>query len=725
MKKIISTAIIVLILLSSIFAYTICTANDITVTLDGNAISFDVPPQIIDGRTFVPLRKIFEEIGALVKWDDETQTVTARKSSKTITFTINSNEMTIDKGKTDELGNAILETVTLDVPAQMIDDRTLVPVRAISESFGLAVNWDGENSLVSIESNSAEDDSWKANTKTINLSDLSENQLIITEGGDYTLSGTLSGSITVNSEEKVKLRLAGAAITSDAGPCIYFENADKAYITIEDGTENLLTAVSCDSGAVYAKDNLEIKGNGTLDIVSEAGHGIKASDNLTIESGNISITAHDDGIHINDTFKMTDGNITIEAVGDGIDSESIVNISGGTIDITTTLAPANADKLNNTNTTQGFRNPFEEISTEFESSSKGIKADWMMVVSNGDITVNSTDHAVHCASDIEITGGGFTLNSKYGKGISGHGNVTVDGKDTVIDVQNSTEGLESKNVITINNGTIRIIASDDGINGGGTQGVDLGMTGGDDGRLDEKGNRNRQPRENNGEMSEDRPPKFDGKNPFENGDMTPPSDFAPPENMNFGNVQPRENMNFKQGGMGGKNLKDVLIINGGGIEIKAGDDCLDANGNMVLNGGTIKASEPSGAITGATGVFDPDGTITINKDVTLIAAAGSGSAPNLDLSQNTVTLYMENTHNAGDTITLKNSAGITLAEYSPAGNYRAVWIALPDLEVGESYTVTAGNETHTFTAEENTVIGTAQSSFGAFGGFGRGQNRPR
>lgn len=725
MKKIISTAIIVLILLSSIFAYTICTAKDITVTLDGNVISFDVQPQMIDGRTFVPLRKIFEEIGALVKWDDETQTVTARKSSKTITLTINSNEMTVDKGKTDELGNAILETVTLDVPAQMIDDRTLVPVRAISESFGLTVDWDGENSLVSIESNSAEDDSWKANTKTINLSDLSENQLIITEGGDYTLSGTLSGSITVNSEEKVKLRLAGAAITSDAEPCIYFENADKAYITIEDGTENLLTAVSCDSGAVYSKDNLEIKGNGTLDIVSEAGHGIKASDNLTIESGNISITAHDDGIHINDTFKMADGNVTIEAVGDGIDSESIVNISGGTINITTTLEPTNADALNNTNTTQGFRNPFEETSAEFESSSKGIKADWMMVVSNGDITVNSTDHAVHCASDIEITGGEFTLNSKYGKGVSGHGNVTVDGKDTVIDVQNSTEGLESKNVITINNGTIRIIASDDGINGGGTQGMDLDMTGGDDGRLDEKGNRNRQPRENDGEMSEDRPTKYDGKNPFENGDMTPPSDFTPPENMNFGNMQPRENMNFKQGGMGGKNLKDVLIINGGDIEIKAGDDCLDANGNMVLNGGTIKASEPSGAITGATGVFDPDGTITINKNVTLIAAAGSGSAPTLDLSQNTVTLYMENTHNAGDTITLKNSAGMALAEYSPAGNYRVVWIALPDLEVGESYTVTAGNETHTFTAEESTVIGTAQNSFGAFGGFGRGQNRPR
>lgn len=716
MKKIISAVMALTMLVSISTYYTTCMANDITVTLDGNSISFDIQPQIIDGRTFVPLRKIFEEIGALVKWDGETQTVTARKSSKTITFSINSNEMTIDKGKTDDNGNPVTETVILDVPAQIIDDRTLVPVRAISESFGLTVDWDDGNSLVSIESNSDEDYSWKANTKTINLSDLSENKLIITEGGDYMLSGTLSGSITVNSEEKVKLRLAGVTITSDAEPCIYFENADKAYITIEDGTENSLTAVSCDNGAVYSKDNLEIKGNGALNIVSEAGHGIKASDNLTIENGNINITAHDDGIHINDTFKMTDGNITIEAVGDGIDSESIVNISGGVINVKTTLEPANADAINNTNNTnetQNFRKSFEGISAEFEDSAKGIKADWMMAISGGKITVNSTDHAVHCSSDIEITGGEFTLNSTYCKGVSGHGNVTVDGKDTVIDVQNSTEGLESKNVITINNGTIRIIASDDGINGGGTQGMDFGMTGGDEGRLNDKGNRTRQPRENNGEMSDDRPLKFDGKNPFENGDMTPPSDMTPPENMDF-----------RQGGMGGKNLKDVLIINGGDIEVKAGDDCLDANGNMILNGGTIKASEPSGAITGATGVFDPDGTITINKDVTLIAAAGSGSAPNLDISQNTVTLYMEDTHNAGDTITLKNGAGKTVAEYSPSGNYRVVWIVLPDLTVGESYTITAGNESHAFTAEANTVIGTAQSGFGGFGGE-KGLNRPQ
>ncbi len=706
MKKIIA-AIITFTLLISTFAYTTCTANDITVTLDGTVVLFDVQPQIVDGRTLVPLRKIFEEIGALVKWDGDTQTVTARKSSKTVTLTVNSKEMTIDKGKIDEDGNAITETVTLDVPAQIIDERTLVPIRAISESFGLEVNWNSQNSEVSINSNSDEDNTWKQSTSAINLSDLNENQLLITDGGDYTLSGTLSGSITVNTEEKVRLRLAGAAITSGDLPCIYFENTDKAYISIEDGTENQLTAAACENGAIYSKDNLEIKGNGTLNIVSDTGQGIKASDNLTIEGGNINITAKADGIHVNDTFKMKDGSIKIEALSDGIDSESIVNVSGGKIDIKTTLEPSNANDLNNAASSQRLKNPFEETSAEFESSSKGIKADWMMVVSGGEINVNSTDHAVHCASDIEITGGQFTLNSKYGKGISGHGNVTVDGNETVIDVQNSTEGLESKNVITINNGTIRIIASDDGINGGGTQGINFDMPDNDGGRPNKD---NHMQEENNKEMTGGRPPH-------------PSGDMQPTEGMDFENMQPPPDMNFMPGNRGGQNLKDVLIINGGDIEVKAGDDCLDANGNMILNGGIIKASEPNGTISGFTAVFDPDGTVTINKDVTLIAAAGSGSAPNFDISQHTITLYTDDAHDAGEAITLKNSSGKTLAEYSPTGSYRTVWIALPDLTLGESYTITAEDENHTFSVEgQNTVIGTTQNSFGGFGGS-RGQKR--
>ena len=246
--------------------------EDVTVKIDGEKVDFDVQPQIIDGRVMVPLRKIFETLGASVKWNDETQTVSARKSSKTVSMTVNSAELTVDRGDTDENGNAVTDTSTLDVPAQVISDRVLVPVRAVSEAFGLETDWDSDTQTVEITSEQ-EDESWKENKGTIDLDTLTYTgngveidgkNIKITEGGDFTVSGTLDGgNITVDTESRVKIRLDGASITTSGSPCIYVENADKAYITQTDKTENYLTANSSENGAVYSKDNLEIKGKGT------------------------------------------------------------------------------------------------------------------------------------------------------------------------------------------------------------------------------------------------------------------------------------------------------------------------------------------------------------------------------------------------------------------------------------------------------------------------------
>ena len=141
MKKLLS------ILLVLTFVFSLCTVTasaeeNIKVIIDIKNVKFDVPPTIVNGRTLVPLRAIFEALGATVEWDDATQTVTSEKEGTKISLTINSNIMTVNG-----------EEKTLDVPATLIDSRTLVPVRAISESFGLAVGWDGENNIVSILSN--------------------------------------------------------------------------------------------------------------------------------------------------------------------------------------------------------------------------------------------------------------------------------------------------------------------------------------------------------------------------------------------------------------------------------------------------------------------------------------------------------------------------------------------------------------------------------------------
>ena len=103
---------------------------EITVTVNGNMVMFDQPPIIENGRTLVPLRAIFEALNATVEWNDATQTVTATKDGIVIKVQIGNNIMT--KNGTQ---------VPLDVPAKLLNGRTLVPARAVAEAFGCNVDW--------------------------------------------------------------------------------------------------------------------------------------------------------------------------------------------------------------------------------------------------------------------------------------------------------------------------------------------------------------------------------------------------------------------------------------------------------------------------------------------------------------------------------------------------------------------------------------------------------
>ncbi|MCL1809985.1 MAG: stalk domain-containing protein [Clostridiales bacterium] len=113
---------------------------DIRVYLNGERLSFDVPPIIENGRTLVPLRAIFEALGAEVDWDQSTKTITATKGEITITMQIDNPVMTKNGVPT-----------TLDAPPKIIDNRTLVPVRAVAESFDATVDWHNDKKYVIIK----------------------------------------------------------------------------------------------------------------------------------------------------------------------------------------------------------------------------------------------------------------------------------------------------------------------------------------------------------------------------------------------------------------------------------------------------------------------------------------------------------------------------------------------------------------------------------------------
>lgn len=112
----------------------------VKVLVNGERLRFDQNPVILYDRVLVPLRVIFEALGAQVDWDEATQTVTARVEGKQpIRLTVGSKQLY--RGG---------ERILLDVPARMMNDRTLVPIRAVSESFDAQVDWDEETQTVSI-----------------------------------------------------------------------------------------------------------------------------------------------------------------------------------------------------------------------------------------------------------------------------------------------------------------------------------------------------------------------------------------------------------------------------------------------------------------------------------------------------------------------------------------------------------------------------------------------
>ena len=140
MKKLLSfflaTTIVIGLLITSVNAED----SQVRVNLNGQYMKFDQPPVIIDGRTLVPLRAIFEGLGACVTWDEDTQTVTAKRENTIVKIAVGDNRLFVDD-----------VVIALDVPAQIVGGRTLVPIRAVSNAFGGVVDWDNATKTVKIE----------------------------------------------------------------------------------------------------------------------------------------------------------------------------------------------------------------------------------------------------------------------------------------------------------------------------------------------------------------------------------------------------------------------------------------------------------------------------------------------------------------------------------------------------------------------------------------------
>ena len=143
MKKVLAL-ILAVVLCTSVAAFAAPVFEEgmnVTVVLDGKVLEFDQKPLVEAGRTLVPVRKIFETLGAVVDYDEATETVISRKDDVIIVMQINNDVMFVNS-----------TPVQLDVPAREVNGRTLVPLRAISDAMDVEVGWDGDTQTATLTS---------------------------------------------------------------------------------------------------------------------------------------------------------------------------------------------------------------------------------------------------------------------------------------------------------------------------------------------------------------------------------------------------------------------------------------------------------------------------------------------------------------------------------------------------------------------------------------------
>ena len=151
MKKI-ACMVVVLCLLTSL-TLSISAADDVKVYINSQNVEFDVPPIIQEGRTLVPLRAVFEGLGCDVYWLDEFQIIGIVKNDIKIFMCVGFDDFYKYTGYDVDvfiLGVEDTEQFIFDVPPQVMDGRTLIPLRAVSEVMGVDVGWDNDSQTVSL-----------------------------------------------------------------------------------------------------------------------------------------------------------------------------------------------------------------------------------------------------------------------------------------------------------------------------------------------------------------------------------------------------------------------------------------------------------------------------------------------------------------------------------------------------------------------------------------------
>lgn len=439
----------------------------------------------------------------------------------------------------------------------------------------------------------------------------------------YQLSGTsTNGSFSLSGSYKATIALAGLTLTNPSGAAINISNSKRIQLSAKNGTTNTLT--DCASGSqkacIYSKGQLQIQGNGTLNVSGNTKHGIKSASYISIKNLTLNITSTvGDGINCEEYMEIKSGAITLSGIGDdgfqcdlgGTTSTGIttdhededsgnVYISGGTISVSVSAAAA-----------------------------KGIKADGDMYITGGTINATTTGSGSWdsdelktkaCAGlsadgNIAISGGTLTLTSTGagGKGISGDGTFVVSDSAVII-VKTSGQA-----VVASSTGTISTVSNSSTLD-----------------------------RYSTNYKSSPKGIKIDGAITISGGKIS-----------------------ITTSGAGGEGMesKSTLNITGGELAINALDDAINASSHLTISGGLVYARA-----TNNDGI-DSNGNCYIKGGLVF---AVSASSPEVAIDANTESgykLYVQ-----GGTIVaiggLESGASLTQSCYKASSWSKNTWYAL-------------------------------------------------
>lgn len=624
-----------------------------------------------------------------------------------------------DSTDTTESQQAVSTEDTLSYD-DMFTDRDLDVGYEESDSVKISLSDDSTTVSSGSSDNSSTDD-------TVDGVTVDGNVITITSGGTYIISGTLTeGQLVVDADdEKVQLVLDNADITCATSAAIYVKSAGKTFITLAEGSENILMNTAefetIDDNnidaVIFSKDDLALNGSGTLTINSENGHGIVSKDDLKITGGTYNITAAShalsgkdsvriaagtfnlvsgkDGIHsenADDSSKgyvyIAGGEFTIDSTGDGIDASNIVQIDDGTFDITAGGGVENSTKTHEDNMMGGpggGKGPQMGEAPDGNAPSEKPSGE----APHGDPGNNSSENSGsdNSSSDRETPPEKPDSNTNQAAGTEQSESDTSDSDSA------STKGIKADGRLYINGGTFTINSADDSVHSNSAVTINDGaytLTTGDDGV-------------HSGEAVE-----------INGGTITISESYEGLEGLtvtiNDGDIDitssddginaagGTEEMGF--GRMGNDSTENTstdemwMEINGGYIHVLAGGDGIDSNGDITVNGGEVYIDGPSD--NGNSAIDYGDRSACYVNGGTVVAIGSSGMAEDIsdDSDQQVMLVKLDSQKEAGE-VTLTDSDGNEIITYTALKVYDCVIISTKDLEAGQTYTLTtSGTQTN-------------------------------